>query len=80
MRTTTRKTKQEMPRLAQPPRKGLVYPTREGMEAVWEDQPPRRNAPPSTASGARQRVGPFKTHDTSECRRFDKDGNKTGKS
>jgi hypothetical protein len=54
---TTRKPRQEMPRLAQPPRKGLVYPARKGMEAVLEDQLPRRHAPPSTASIARRRVG-----------------------
>ena len=45
-------------RLAQPPRKELVCPGSTGMEAVLEDQPPRSHASPSTASYARQMVGP----------------------
>ncbi len=56
MRKATRKPKPPRPRLAQAPRKELVSPTSTEMEAVLEDQPPRRHAPPSTASGVRQRV------------------------
>ncbi len=60
MKRTTRKPRPMRPRLAQLPRKGLVYPTRKGREAVQEDQPPRRHAPPSTASGARRWMGPIR--------------------
>jgi hypothetical protein len=60
MRKTTQKPRLAWPRLAQPPRKGLVYPTRKGREAVKEDQPPRRHAPPSTVSGARRWMGPIR--------------------
>ena len=55
-----RKPMQVTPRLAQPPGKELVYPARKGMEAVWEDQPPRRHVPPSTANGARRWMGPIR--------------------
>ncbi len=60
MRRTTRKPRPTRPRLAQTPRKGLVYPTRKGREVVQEDQPPRRHAPPSTVSGARRWMGPIR--------------------
>ncbi len=60
MKRTTRKPRQARPRLAQPPRKGLVYPARKGKEAVQEDQPPRRHALPSNVSGARRWMGPIR--------------------
>ncbi len=60
MKRTTRKPRPARPRLAQPPRKGLVYPTRKGREAVQKGQPPRRPKPPSTASIARRWMGPIR--------------------
>ncbi len=60
MKRTMRKPRPVWPRLARPPRKGLVYPVRKGREAVQEDQPPRRHAPPSTASIARWWMGPIR--------------------
>ncbi len=79
MKRTMRKPRLAWQRLAQPPRKGLVYPARKGREAVQEDQPPRRHTPPSTVSGARLLDGPYQTHNTSDCCRFDKDGKEVGK-
>ncbi len=55
-----RKPGQSRPRLAQPPRKRESCLRNTEREAVLEDQPPRRHAPPSTASGARRRVGPIR--------------------
>jgi hypothetical protein len=47
------------PRLVWPPRRvNTCLGSKEG-KAVLEDQPPRRHALPSTASGARWRVGPL---------------------
>ena len=59
MRKTTRKSEPTRPRLAQPPRKVDMCPGNLGMETVLEDQPLQRYTLPSTASGARQQVGPL---------------------
>jgi hypothetical protein len=48
------------PGLVQPPREQESCPRNMEREAVLEDQSPRRHAPPSTASGARRRVGPIR--------------------
>ena len=38
------------------------------------EEPPRRAVPTSFANGVKAVDGPFTTHNTDECRRFNKDG------
>jgi hypothetical protein len=48
------------------------------MEAVQEDQPPRR-CTAKYCKWCKEVSGPYQTHNTSDCCRFDKDGKETGK-
>ena len=79
MRKTTRKPRQVTPRLAQPPRKELVYPARKGREAVWEDLPLKKAKTAKYCKWCKAADGPYQTHNTSECCWFDKEDKEVGK-
>jgi hypothetical protein len=74
-----RKPKQEMPRLAQPPRKGSV-PRKRGNGGGSGGPAPKKAHTAKYCKWSKAAGGSFKPHNTSECCRFDREDKEIGRS
>jgi hypothetical protein len=75
-----KKAKANIAKAGTAPQKGLSVPHKKGKGGSSEGPAPKKAHTAKYCKHCQAVGGPYQTHNTSNCRRFDKDGKETGKS
>jgi hypothetical protein len=75
-----KKAKATVAKAGTAPQKGLSVPRKKGKGGGSGGPAPKKACTAKYCKWCKEVDGPYQTHNTSDCRRFDKDGKETGKS
>ena len=79
MRKTNKKAKASIAKAGTAPQKGLSVPHKKGKGGRSEGPAPKRARTGKYCKHCKAVDGPYQTHNTSDCCRFDKEGKEVGK-